>query len=88
MLADLYETCDWQDVTEVLEAAQTVTQQRLLAQESEVRLALTETREAREAKEMEIAQLKEAREAEPEQHEAVRATRARLSCGDGVPDAV
>ena len=71
MLADLYETCDWQDVTEVLEAAQTAAQQRLLAQESEVRLALIETREAREAKEMEIAQLKEAREAEPEQHEAV-----------------
>lgn len=84
MLADLYETCDWQDVTEVLEAAQTVTQQRLLAQESEVRLALTETREAREAKEMEIAQLKEAREAEPEQHEAVRATRARLRAA-GIP---
>lgn len=35
MLADLYETCDWQDVTEVLEAAQTAAQQRLLAQESE-----------------------------------------------------
>ena len=84
MLADLYETCDWQDVTEVLEAAQTVAQQRLLAQESEVRLALTETREAREAKEMEIAQLKEAREAEPEQHEAVRATRARLRAA-GIP---
>lgn len=80
MLADLYETCDWQDVTEVLEAAQ----QRLLAQESEVRLALIETREAREAKEMEIAQLKEAREAEPEQHEAVRATRARLRAA-GIP---
>lgn len=84
MLADLYETCDWQDVTEVLEAAQTAAQQRLLAQESEVRLALTETREAREAKEMEIAQLKEAREAEPEQHEAVRATRARLRAA-GIP---
>lgn len=84
MLADLYETCDWQDVTEVLEAAQTAAQQRLLAQKSEVRLALTETREAREAKEMEIAQLKEAREAEPEQHEAVRATRARLRAA-GIP---
>lgn len=84
MLADLYETCDWQDVTEVLEAAQTAAQQRLLAQESEVRLALIETREAREAKEMEIAQLKEAREAEPEQHEAVRATRARLRAA-GIP---
>ena len=84
MLADLYETCDWQDVTEVLEAAQTAAQQRLLAQESEVRLVLTETREAREAKEAEIAQLKEAREAEPEQHEAVRATRARLRAA-GIP---
>ena len=68
----------------MLEAAQTAAQQRLLAQESEVRLALTETREAREAKEMEIAQLKEAREAEPEQHEAVRATRARLRAA-GIP---
>lgn len=85
MLADLYETCDWQDVTEVLEAAQTAAQQRLLAQESEVRLALTETREAREAKEMEIAQLKEAREAEPEQHEAVRATRAPAGGGHPLP---
>ena len=84
MLADLYETCDWQDVTEVLEAAQTAAQQRLLAQESEVRLVLTETREVREAKEAEIAQLKEAREAEPEQHEAVRATRARLRAA-GIP---
>lgn len=78
MLADLYETCDWQDVTEVLEAAQTAAQQRLLAQESEVQLALAALAEAREASEAEVAQLKEAREAEPEQHEDVRATRARL----------
>ena len=78
MLADLYETCDWQDVTEVLEAAQTAAQQRLLAQESEVQLALAALAEAREASEAEVAQLKEAREAEPEQHEDVRATVARL----------
>ena len=84
MLADLYETCDWQDVTEVLEAAQTAAQQRLLAQESEVQLALAALAEAREASEAEVAQLKEAREAEPEQHEDVRATVARLRAA-GIP---
>lgn len=46
MLADLYETCDWQDVTEVLEAAQTAAQQRLLAQLKEAREAEPEQHEA------------------------------------------
>lgn len=84
MLADLYETADWQDVMEVLDTAQTAAQQRLLAQESEVQLALAALAEAREASEAEVAQLKEAREAEPEQHEDVRATVARLRAA-GIP---
>lgn len=78
LFSDLYETCVWQDVVDLLDAAQTAAQQHVLDAESSVRLALTGVTDACGELERHISVLREAREAEPEQSEEERATRERL----------